>query len=117
MNITLIGKYKNRIVSSALRRMKHKTGSNCLVITTKNKGLQTVEVTEETMMALLKRFENELRAEYGSHDGSVAAEYAYKNAIIIDKLGEHLTDTGKLLIDVLLKQASEYICEQLSKED
>lgn len=109
MDNQLMNKYRIRIAAAALARMRGKTGSNCLVINIPKKGLQTFTVEDSTMMALLGRFEDEMRGEYGTNDGNKIIEYAYKNAINVNKYGEYLTDTGKLLVDELIKEATEYV--------
>ncbi|ELA6496151.1 hypothetical protein RF847_004627 [Salmonella enterica] len=109
MNKELLLKYRSRITAAALLRMRRKAGSNCLVISTADKGLQTLEVTDGTMMALLGRFEILMRDEYGTTEGNKVIEYAYKNAINVNPNGEYLTDTGKLIVDDLIKEATDYV--------
>uniref|UniRef100_UPI0011E7A4CB hypothetical protein n=1 Tax=Serratia marcescens TaxID=615 RepID=UPI0011E7A4CB len=81
MNNELLLRYRIRIAAAALNRRHGKTGSNNLVIDIPNKGLQTFTIEVSTMMALLGRFEDQMRGEYGTDEGNKTIEYAYKNAI------------------------------------
>lgn len=104
MNDSVIGKYRRRILKAALIRHQRKTGSTCIVITQPKGGITTLELTEIVMDGLLSRFEKLARGEYGSVNGEKAIIAIYKDAVDVNGYGEHLTESGKLLVDDLVAQ-------------
>lgn len=104
MNNPIIGTYRRRILKAALIRHQRKTGSTCIVITQPKGGIKTLELTEIVMDGLLSRFEKLARGEYGSLNGEKAIIAIYKNAVDVNGYGEHLTESGKLLVDDLVAE-------------
>ncbi len=64
MAYEIIGKYRHRIVTTALQRMQRKTGGNFLIVNLPDGGLTTIEITEHFMTQLLLRFEGLTRVEF-----------------------------------------------------
>ncbi|EHU7961548.1 hypothetical protein ID152_19325 [Escherichia coli] len=108
MAYKIIGKYRHRIVTTALQRMQRKTGGNLLIVNLPDGGLTTIEITEHFMTQLLLRFEGLTRVEFGRTDGETAILAAYRNAININQHTEYLTESGKLIVDNLLKEVVDY---------
>ncbi|HHA1934819.1 TPA: hypothetical protein ACOEP6_003285 [Enterobacter ludwigii] len=100
----LINTYRRRILKAALIRRQRKTGSTCIVITQQKGGITTLELTEIVMDGLLSRFEKLARGECGSVNGDKAIIAIYKDAVDVNGYGEHLTETGKLLVDDLVAE-------------
>ncbi|EMN1548045.1 hypothetical protein PO656_20370 [Enterobacter kobei] len=100
----IIGTYRRRILKAALIRHQRKTGSTCIVITQPRGGITTLELTEIVMDGLLSRFEKLARGEYGSVNGDKAIIAIYKDAVDVNGYGEHLTESGKLLVDDLVAE-------------
>lgn len=108
----LIEKYRNRIKNAALAWMKKKTGGNLLIINLPAEKIVTVEITEQYMDLLLRRFEALARGEFGTIEGNKIINSSYQDAIGINKETEYLTDSGKLIIDDLLMEVVEYVKEK-----
>ena len=110
----LIEKYRNRIKNAALAWMKKKTGGNLLIINLPTEKIVTVEITEQYMDLLLRRFEGLARGEFGTIEGNKIINSSYQNAIGISKETEYLTESGKLIVDDLLMEVVEYVKEKHS---
>ena len=108
----LIEKYRNRIKNAALAWMKKKTGGNLLIINLPAEKIVTVEITEQYMDLLLRRFEALARGEFGTIEGNKIINSSYQDAIGINKETEYLTKSGKLIIDDLLMEVVEYVKEK-----
>lgn len=108
----LIEKYRNRIKNAALAWMKKKTGGNLLIINLHAEKIVTVEITEQYMDLLLRRFEALARGEFGTIEGNKIINSSYQDAIGINKETEYLTESGKLIIDDLLMEVVEYVKEK-----
>ncbi|MEN0581525.1 hypothetical protein AAIG33_11240 [Phytobacter ursingii] len=108
----LIEKYRNRIKNAALAWMKKKTGGNLLIINLPAEKIVTVEITEQYMDLLLRRFEALARGEFGTIEGNKIINSSYQDAIGINKETEYLTESGKLIIDDLLMEVVEYVKEK-----
>lgn len=108
----LIEKYRNRIKNAALAWMKKKTGGNLLIINLPAEKIVTVEITEQYMDLLLRRFEALARGEFGKIEGNKIINSSYQDAIGINKETEYLTESGKLIIDDLLMEVVEYVKEK-----
>ncbi|MCL5502180.1 hypothetical protein M5Y49_26390 [Escherichia coli] len=108
----LIEKYRNRIKNTALAWMKKKTGGNLLIINLPAEKIVTVEITEQYMDLLLRRFEALARGEFGKIEGNKIINSSYQDAIGINKETEYLTESGKLIIDDLLMEVVEYVKEK-----
>ncbi|AYW30945.1 TPA: hypothetical protein JTP90_004188 [Escherichia coli] len=104
----IIDKYRRRIATAALQRMQRKTGGNLLIVSLPDGELTTIEITEHFMTQLLLRFEGLTRVEFGRTDGETAILAAYRNAININQHTEYLTESGKLIVDNLLKEVVDY---------
>lgn len=109
---SIIEKYRNRIKNAALARLKKKTGGNMLIIKLPKGKIETVEITEQFIDSLLRRFEGLTRGELGTAEGNKFIFSSYQNAIGISKDTEYLTDSGKLIIDGLLDEVIEYVKEK-----
>ncbi|HAI8584356.1 hypothetical protein ACQUW1_10695 [Klebsiella pneumoniae] len=107
-----INTYRRRMVTAALRRMQRKTGSNLLVVDLPDGEITTIEITEQFMNQLLLRFEGLTRVEYGRTEGEATIRTAYQNAIGINQHTEYLTESGKLIVDGLLKEVVDYVKEK-----
>lgn len=99
MNNLIIGIYRRRILKAALIRHQRKIGSTCIVISLPKDGITTLELTEIVIDGLLSRFEKLARGEYGSVNGDKAIIAIYKDAVDVNGYGEHLTESGKLLVN------------------
>ena len=77
----LIEKYRNRIKNAALAWMKKKTGGNLLIINLPTEKIVTVEITEQYMDLLLRRFEGVAGGEFGSFEGNKIINSSFQNAI------------------------------------
>ena len=108
----LIEKYRNRIKNAALAWMKKKTGGNLLIINLPAEKIVTVEITEQYMDLLLRRFEALARGEFGTIEGNKIINSSYQDAIGINKETEYLTESGKLIIDDPLMEVVEYVKEK-----
>lgn len=113
----LIDKYRNRIKNAALAWMKKKTGGNLLIINLPTEKIVTVEITEQYMDLLLRRFEGLARGEFGTIEGNKIINSSYQNAIGISKETEYLTESGKLIVDDLLMEVVEYVKEKHANGD
>lgn len=103
--------YRHRIATAALSRHHRKTGSNCIIVNTPNGGIKTIEFTVEFMEQLLRRFEMITRGEFGTTGGNDFIQEAYLGALDINRNGEHLTESGKLIIDELINEVIDYAKE------
>ena len=112
MACTTIYKDRRRMVTAALRRMQRKTGSNLLVVDLPDGEITTIEITEQFMNQLLLRFEGLTRVEYGRTKGEATIRTANQNAIGINQHTEYLTESGKLIVDGLLKEVVDYVKEK-----
>lgn len=112
MACATIDKDRRRMVTAALRRMQRKTGGNLLVVNLPDGEITTIEITEQFMNQLLLRFEGVTRGEYGRSEGEATIRTAYQNAIAINQHTEYLTESGKLIVDGLLKEVVDYIKEK-----
>lgn len=112
MNNAIIEKYRNRIRNAALAWMKRKTGGNLLIINLPGNKIETVEISEQYMDLLLRRFEGLVRGEFGTVEGNKVINTSYQNAIGISKETEYLTESGKMIIDDLLMEVIEYVKEK-----
>lgn len=109
----VIDLYRRRIVNAALNRLKNKTSGNFLIVNLPNGAIETVEITESVMTLLLKRFELHARGEFGNRkDTESFIKATYQNAIGINKNTEYLTESGKLIIDDLFKEVTDYAKEK-----
>ncbi|EFK1647148.1 hypothetical protein AZG84_000406 [Escherichia coli] len=111
MTREIIETYRRRIVTATLQRMQRKTGGNLLIVSLPDGELTSIEVTEPFMTKLLLRFEGVTRGEFGRDDGNKAIASAYRDAIGINRHAEHLTESGKLIVDELLNECIDYIKE------
>lgn len=106
----VINLYRRRIVNAALTRLKNKTSGNLLIVNLPDGSIETVEITESVMTQLLKRFEVLARGEFGNRkDTESFIKATYQNAIGINKNTEYLTESGKLIVDDLFKEVTDYV--------
>lgn len=117
MNNKSIDTYRHRIATAALNRHHRKTESNCIIVNTPNGGMKTIELTVEFMEQLLRRFEMITRGEFGNTGGDNFIQDAYLGALDINRNGERLTDSGKLIIDELIAEVIGYVKENDIGED
>lgn len=103
---------RRRIADAALNLLKRNTGGNCLLVMMPDETMQTIEITPEYMRQLLIRFENELRTEFGIIEGNEIIRSAYDKAIVINRNGEHLSETGKTIIDDIFMELIRYAKEK-----
>ncbi|WP_063850637.1 hypothetical protein [Enterobacter hormaechei] len=104
MNDSVIGRYRRRILKAALIRLQRKTGSTCIVISLPKGGITTLELNEIVMDGLLTRFESIARKECGDAEADKSIRELYRNAVDVNGYGEHLTESGKLLVDELVAE-------------
>lgn len=103
--------YRHRIATAALSRHHRKTGSNCIIVNTPNGEIKTIELTLEFIEQLLRQFEMITRSEFGTTGGNNFIQEAYLGALDINRNGERLTDSGKLIIDELIAEVIGYVKE------
>lgn len=109
----VIDLYRRRIAHAALNRLKNKTSGNLLIVNLPNDAIETVEITESVMTQLLRRFELIARGEFGNRKDTESFIHAtYQNAIGINKNTEYLTESGKLIVDDLFKEVTDYVKEK-----
>ncbi|MDA3133824.1 hypothetical protein [Atlantibacter subterraneus] len=109
----VINLYRRRIVNAALNRLKNKTSGNLLIVNLPSGAIETLEITESVMTQLLKRFEVLARGEFGNRkDTESFIQDTYQNAIGINKNTEYLTESGKLIVDDLFKEVTDYVKEK-----
>lgn len=109
----VINLYRRRIVNAALTRLKNKTSGNLLIVNLPDGSIETVEITESVMTQLLKRFELLARGEFGNRkDTESFIQATYQNAVGINKNTEYLTESGKLIVDDLFKEVTDYVKEK-----
>lgn len=104
--------YRRRIINAALSRLKRKTGGNLLIVKLPGGKIETVEITQSYMHQLLLRFEGLTCGEYGRIEGKLVIKVAYQNSIEVNKDTEYLTEQGKLIVDELLNEVSDYVKEK-----
>lgn len=104
--------HRRRITNAALSRLKRKTGGNLLIVKLPGGKIETVEITQSFMHQLLLRFEGLTYGEYGRTEGDQVIKAAYQNAIEVNKNTEYLTESGKLIVDELLKEVADYVKEK-----
>ncbi|WP_312774203.1 hypothetical protein [Atlantibacter hermannii] len=106
----VIDLYRRRIAHAALNRLKNKTSGNFLIVNLPNGVIETVEITESVMSQLLKRFELLARGEFNNRKETESfIKSTYQNAIGINRNSEYLTESGKLIIDDLFKEVTDYV--------
>ena len=111
----VINLYRRRIVNAALTRLKNKTSGNLLIVNLPDGSIETVEITESVMTQLMKRFEVLASDEFGNRkDTESFIKTTYQNAIGINKNTEYLTESGKLIVDDLFKEVTDYVKEKHS---
>lgn len=111
----VIDLYRRRIAHAALNRLKNKTSGNLLIVNLPNGAIETVEITESVMTQLLRRFELMDRGEFGNRKETESfIKVTYQNAIGINKNTEYLTESGKLIVDDLFKEVTDYMKEKHS---
>ncbi|WP_313020619.1 hypothetical protein [Atlantibacter hermannii] len=109
----VIDLYRRRIAHAALNRLKNKTSGNLLIVNLPNGAIETVEITESVMTQLLRRFELMARGEFGNRKETESfIKATYHNAIGINKNTEYLTESGKLIVDDLFKEVTDYVKEK-----
>lgn len=105
--------YRRRIAHAALNRLKNKTSGNLLIVNLPNGAIETVEITKSVMTQLLRRFELMARGEFGNRKETESfIKATYQNAIGINKNTEYLTESGKLIVDDLFKEVTDYVKEK-----
>lgn len=106
----VIDLYRRRIAHAALNRLKNKTSGNLLIVNLPNGAIETVEITESVMTQLLRRFELMALGEFGNRKETESfIKVTYQNAIGINKNTEYLTESGKLIVDDLFKEVTDYV--------
>ncbi len=108
----LIENYRRRIIKSALQRHIRKTGSSCIVISQPKGEIKTLELTEVLLDGLLSRFEKQALSELGNVEGVKAVSGIYYSAVDVNGRGEFLTESGKELIDELIRELVEFVKKQ-----
>ena len=109
----IIDLYRRRIAHAALTRLKNKTSGNLLIVNLPNGAIETVGITESVMTQLLKRFELMAQGEFGNQKETESfIKATYQNAIGINKNTEYLTESGKLIVDDLFKEITDYVKEK-----
>lgn len=105
--------YRRRIVLATLRRHKAKTASDCLIIKTKNGKIKTVQLTEDLLDGLLARFELKALGEYSATEGIKMMKDIYYCSIDVNGSGEYLTEQGKMIVDELIGELTDFAREML----
>ncbi|EQB6692345.1 hypothetical protein ACYQ83_004130 [Salmonella enterica subsp. enterica serovar Newport] len=106
--------YRRRIAIAALERMKHKTGSNCVIVNMPDGDIHKIDFDEKSMLKLLMRFERQARNEFAA-EAETFIRQTYIKSVDINGHTEYLTETGKMIVDEifseLIKHAKEkYVC-------
>ncbi|ENJ5586118.1 hypothetical protein [Salmonella enterica] len=104
--------YRRRIAIAALERMKHKTGSNCVIVNMPDGDIHKIDFDEKSMLKLLMRFERQACSEYGISESTSFIRSTYMNSLDINGHTEYLTETGKLIVDELLGEAITWAKEK-----
>lgn len=104
--------YRRRIAIAALERMKHKTGSNCVIVNMPDGDIQKIDFDENSIMKLLMRFERQACSEYGISESTSFIRSTYMNSLDINGHTEYLTETGKLIVDELLGEVITWAKEK-----
>ncbi|EPX9329220.1 hypothetical protein ACW59N_002307 [Salmonella enterica] len=99
--------------------MKHKTGSNCVIVNMPDGDIQKIDFDENSIMKLLMRFERQACSEYGMSESTPFIRSTYMNSLDINGHTEYLTETGKMIVDdifaELIKHAKEkYVCGRIN---
>lgn len=106
--------YRRRIAIAALNRMKRKAGAYRLTVSMPDGDIQFIDIDEEAMLQLLKRFEKQARNEFAA-EAETFLRQTYMKSVDINGHTEYLTETGKMIVDEifaeLTKHAKEkYVC-------
>lgn len=104
--------YRRRIAIAALERMKHKTGSNCVIVNMPDGDIHKIDFDEKSMLKLLMRFERQACSEYGISESTSFIRSTYMNSLDINGHTEYLTETGKLIVDELLGEVITWAKEK-----
>lgn len=104
----LIETYRRRIIKAAINRHIRKTGGSCIVISQPRGEIKTLELTEILLDGLLCRFEKQAVSEFGNIEGVKAVRGIYNSAVYVNGRGEFLTESGKELIDDLIKELVDF---------
>lgn len=105
----LIEIYRRRIIKSALHRHIRKTGGSCVVISQPKGEIKTLELTEILLYGLMIRFEKQALSELGNVEGVKVVRGIYCSAVDVNGRGEFLTESGKELIDELIRELVEFV--------
>lgn len=108
----LIETYRRRILKASLLRHQRKTGSNCLVVKLNKGGIYTIELTEILLDGLLRKFERLAISELGNVESVKAIRGIYSGSVDVNGRGEFLTESGKELIDELIRELVEFVKKQ-----
>ncbi|ATM85047.1 hypothetical protein [Yersinia frederiksenii] len=104
-NIELINKRRKHIVDAKLESMMRKTNSHCVIVSLKDGGMYTVELSERVLIEALIDFEAEV---YGEYKRLEAAEHIINTYdSFLSKSGDHLTEAGKDFMNAIVKNIAE----------
>ncbi|RXA96924.1 hypothetical protein [Yersinia sp. 2105 StPb PI] len=104
-NIELINKRRKHIVDAKLESMMRKTNSHCVIVSLKDGGMCTVELSERVLIEALIDFEAEV---YGEYKRLEAAEHIINTYdSFLSKSGDHLTEAGKDFMNAIVKNIAE----------
>ncbi|MCH5495045.1 hypothetical protein L4B25_22265 [Salmonella enterica subsp. diarizonae serovar 16:z10:e,n,x,z15] len=92
--------------------MKHKTGSNCVIVNMPDDDIQKIDFDENSIMKLLMSFERQACSEYGISESTSFIRSTYMNSLDINGHTEYLTETGKLIVDELLGEVITWVKEK-----
>ncbi|HHG9959543.1 TPA: hypothetical protein ACPZLH_000661 [Yersinia enterocolitica] len=104
-NIELINKRRKHIVDAKLESMMRKTNSHCVIVSLKDGGMYTVELSERVLIEALIDFEAEIYGEYKRLEAGEFIINTYDS--FLSKSSDHLTEVGKDFMNSLVKNIAE----------
>lgn len=104
-NIELINKRRKHIVDAKLESMMRKTNSHCVIVSLKDGGMYTVELSERVLIEALIDFEVEVYGEYKRLEAAEHIINAYDS--FLSKSSDHLTEAGKDFMNAIVKNIAE----------
>lgn len=104
-NIELINKRRKHIVDAKLESMMRKTNSHCVIVSLKDGGMYTVELSERVLIEALIDFEAEIYGEYKRLEAAGHIINTYDS--FLSKNSDHLTEVGKDFMNDIVKNIAE----------
>ncbi|CNI37374.1 hypothetical protein [Yersinia pekkanenii] len=104
-NAELINKRRKNIVDAKLESMMRKTNSHCVIVSLKDGGMYTVELSERVLIEALINFEADVYGEYKLLEAGKFIINTYDS--FLSKDGGHLTKVGKDFMNTIVKYIAE----------